>query len=169
MKDKLMYLVSPRGLFLALGLDCVLMMLVALIFFQSYLVLDPCPLCVVQRVFVIGAGVIAFAAFIHNPGLLGRRVYAALTLLPIGAGMATSIRHLWLQSLPADQLPECGPGLDYMMEIFSFTEVLQKVFLGSGECGEVLWSLLGLSIPAWTLVGFVVLFGAAVYQLLRRD
>ena len=162
-------LLTPRGGFLSLALYCGLMMLVALLYFQAYLNLDPCPLCVVQRVFVIATALVAIIAFIHNPSRSGRKLYAGVAMLPTLAGIGTAWRHLWLQSLPADQLPECGPGLDYMMEIFSFTEVLQKVFFGSGECGEVLWNFLGLSIPAWTLVGFLILLAIEVYQFFRRD
>ena len=168
MQEKIFHFTTPRWIFLGIVLYCFIMMLVALLYFQTYLSLDPCPLCVVQRIFVIGTALIALIGFVQNPGVLGRRIYAAAAMLPTLGGLATAIRHLWLQSLPADKLPECGPGLDYMMQIFSFTEVLQKVFTGSGECGEVLWKLFGLSIPGWTLVGFLILLLLEIYQLMRR-
>jgi disulfide bond formation protein DsbB len=160
---------APRWLFLDLFLYCLMMMLVAMIYFQHYLSLDPCPLCVMQRVFVISTAVIVMLAFLHNPGVPGRKVYSVLAMLPTLAGIATSLRHVWLQSLPKDKLPECGPGLDYLMNVFSYVEALQKVFLGSGECGDVLWSFLGLTIPGWTLVAFLVLLAGECYQLFRKN
>lgn len=159
---------TPRLVFLYIVLFCIAMMLVAMFYFQRFLGLEPCPLCVLQRVFVIGVAVVALAGFVHNPGRLGRRVYAALALLPALAGIGTAARHTWLQSLPPEQLPECGPGLEFMLDVFPLVEAIQMILTGSGECGEIQWSLLGLSIPGWTLVGFLILLVLLVYLLLSR-
>lgn len=138
---------------------CVGMMAFAL-YSQHVLGLDPCPLCIFQRVAVVGLGVLFLIAAIHSPGRLGRWIYAALLLLVSLAGSAVSARHVWLQNLPPDQVPSCGPGLDFMLDTFAFTEVLNMVLSGSGECAEVSWSVLGLSMPAWT---FIALLGLGLY------
>ena len=127
------------------------------LFAQHVLLLDPCPLCVFQRVAVISIGVIYLVAALHNPSGAGRFVYGVLLALAAAGGATVAARHAWLQQLPPDQVPSCGPGLDYMLDTLPFTEVLGKVFRGSGECAEVNWSWLGLSMPEWTLLCFVLL------------
>ncbi|MBW5801390.1 disulfide bond formation protein B [Halomonas elongata] len=151
---------------------CVLMMAVAL-GLEHGAGLEPCPLCIFQRVAVIAAGVVFAIAALHDPkGRAGAAIYGLLGVVAVGAGIGLAGRHLWLQSLPADQVPSCGPGLDYMMEILPLREVLATVLTGSGECAEISASLLGLSLPGWTLIGFVVLMLAPLGLLarsLRRD
>lgn len=125
--------------------------------------LEPCPLCVLQRVAMLVAALAFLAGAIHGPRGLGRWVYSLLALIGVGAGAAIAGRHVWLQSLPADQVPACGPPLDYMLEILPFTEVMRTVLRGDAECAKVDAALLGLSLPAWTLVAFV---GLGLYALL---
>jgi protein dithiol:quinone oxidoreductase len=148
-------LLRQRPLFLAGFVICVALMATALTM-QYALKLDPCPLCVLQRVFVIALGLILLVAALHDPGLTGRRVYGLLIVVVGILGIIVAGRHVWLQSLPADQVPECGPGLEYLLDAFPFTEALSLVFRGSGECADVQWVFLGLSIPGWTLVVFSV-------------
>jgi len=136
---------------------------------QHGLGLEPCPLCVFQRVGVIAVGLVALLAALHNPGIVGSRVYAGAGLLAAAAGGAVSARHAWLQNLPPDQVPACGPGLDYMLDSFPFTQVLRKVLSGSGECAEVVWSFLGLSMPMWVLVWFVALGFGGLWWNWRRE
>jgi len=146
----------------ALGFTmCVVMMGTALFFFQRFLGLEPCPLCILQRVVVISLGMMLLVAAIHGPSGWGNRVYGALIILVAGTGAAFAGRLLWLQSLPADQVPECGPTLDYILEAFPLNKALQLVLHGSGECAKVEWQFLGLSIPGWTLITFsgFILFG----------
>ena len=140
---------------------CIGLMLMAL-YLQHALELEPCPLCIFQRVFVIGLGLVMLVAAVHDPVSTGRRVYGALVMLLSLAGVAVAGRHVWLQHLPADQVPECGPGLEYMLDAFPLGEAMSMVFRGSGECAEVQWTLLGLSIPEWTLIVFV---GATLFGL----
>lgn len=130
--------------------------------------LEPCPLCVFQRVAVIAVGIVFLVAAIHNPQRGGATFYAVLTLIAAGAGAAFSGRQIWLQSLPKDQVPACGPGLNYMLNTLPFTDVIRKVLEGSGECAEKGWVFLGLSIAGWTFVFFVSMIAAA-YALAKRD
>ena len=142
-------------------LACAGMMLYAL-YAQYFLELAPCPLCVFQRIAVIGMGMVFLLAALHHPGRTGSILYALLLLFPAGGGMFVAGRHVWLQNLPPDQVPACGPGLDFMLDSFPLAEVLQMVFSGSGECAEVDWSLFGLSMPAWVLIAIV---GMTLYGL----
>jgi protein dithiol:quinone oxidoreductase len=130
--------------------------------------LEPCPLCVFQRVCVIVMGIVFLIAAIHNPGRGGAAVYAVLQLLIGGAGVALATRQVWLQSLPKDQVPSCGMGLSYMLDSLPFTDVIRRVLEGSGECAEKGWEFLHLSIAGWTLVFFVAMV-AATFALIRRN
>jgi disulfide bond formation protein DsbB len=124
---------------------------------QFNLGLEPCPLCIFQRVAFLATGCVFLLAAVHNAGRIASRVYAVLILLASLCGAAIAGWHVRLQHLPPEQVPECGPGLDYMLEVFSFSETLKKVFTGSGECAEVSWQFLGLSMPAWALLCFIAL------------
>jgi len=124
--------------------------------------LEPCPLCVVDRIALAAVAVVFAAAALHDPGRTGRRIYGALALLPLALGLASAGRHVWLQSLPADQVPACGPSLGYMLEQFPLSRVTELVLRGSGSCAEVQWRFLGLSLPAWTLALFIALTLVAV-------
>ena len=117
--------------------------------------IEPCPLCILQRGAVIVLGVLMLAGAIHDPATPGRRVYGLLIAAVALAGAAVAGRHVWLQSLPPGEAPECGPGLEYMLDAFPLTQVLDMVLRGSGECAEVHWTFLSLSIPEWTLLLFV--------------
>lgn len=142
---------SPRlGNFLGFG-ACAGLMAYAL-YAQHILELEPCPLCIFQRVAVISLGVIFAIAAVHGAGRAGRRIYAVLIATAAAAGVGVAGRHVWLQNLPPEKVPACGPGLDYMLEAFPLRETLQMVLSGSGECASVDWSLIGLSMPAWVLI-----------------
>ena len=150
-----------------IALVALVAMLVAL-YLQHYQGLEPCPLCVFQRVAVIGVGVMALIAAVHGPQAWGQRVYSGVMALSAVAGVVVAGRHVWLQHLPADQVPSCGPGLDFWIAALPWQQVVQQVFQGSGECAKVDWTLLGLSLPMWTLMLFVGLLLAALVQLVRR-
>ena len=117
--------------------------------------LDPCPLCIVQRVAFAALGLSALAAALHNPTGWGRKAYALVAVLFAAAGAAVSGRHVWLQGLPADQVPECGPGLAYMLNTFPLSRTIRETLTGSGECASVDWIFLGLSMPGWALLWFI--------------
>jgi disulfide bond formation protein DsbB len=130
--------------------------------------LEPCPLCMLQRICVMAMGIVFLVATFHNPGRASAGVYALLQLLIGGAGAAIAARQVWLQSLPKDQVPACGMGLDYMLETLPFTDAMRQVLEGSGECAEKGWEFLHLSIAGWTLVFFVAMIVAS-FALIRRD
>ena len=159
---------SPRKLNCVIVFGCLTMMAVALIIFERLMHLAPCPMCIFQRWGVIVVGIIASAAVLHNPGKAGVRIYGCLTLIAAISGGAVSGRHVWLQSLPEDQVPACGPGLDYLMDIFPPTDVIRMVLQGDGSCAEIVWSFMGLSLPTWTLFGFIGLALLASFQIMRR-
>jgi disulfide bond formation protein DsbB len=100
---------------------------------------------------------------------LGQRVYGLLNLVIVACGLAVAGRHIWLQHLPADKVPECGAGLSYMLETLPLHETLRQILHGSGECAAIQWSFLGLSIPEQTLILFFVLAGVVLVQILRRS
>lgn len=132
---------------------CVVALLAALIM-QYGFHLEPCPLCSLSRVALIGAGIGFVITAIINPQRL-RWLYSVGTSLFIGCGIALNIRHLWIQNLPPDQIPACGPSLDYLLSTLPLGQALQIVLTGGGECAEVAATFLGLSLPAWTLILFV--------------
>ncbi len=135
---------------------------------QHQLYLDPCPLCVFQRMAVIAVGIVFLIAAIHDPTDWAGRVYALLIGFVAADGASVAGRHVWLQNLPPGEVPSCGPGFDYIMESFPLSEALSMIFQGSGECAEVHWQFLGLSMPGWTLVCFVGLGVFGVWNNLRR-
>ena len=135
---------------------------------EHVLLLSPCPLCVFQRVAVISLGIIFLIAALQNPSGWGRYVYVVLAFFAAACGISIAARHAWIQSLPADQVPSCGPGLDYIIDSFPLFDALKMVFTGSGECADVVWEFLGLSMPAWVVVCLVVLGSFGIWNNLRR-
>ncbi|ETI60547.1 disulfide bond formation protein B [Marinomonas profundimaris] len=136
--------------------------LLAVAFYMEYqMALEPCPLCMLQRVVFFCVGVVSLASFLtSNQG--ARKVCSWLVVVLSLIGAALAIRHLYLQSLPMDELPACLPGLSYMFEVFPWQEIMEAMIMGTGECGDVVWTFLGISIPGWTLVAFV---GMAIVNL----
>ena len=155
---------SLQRLLLASGFAICVALMAAALWLQHVDGLEPCPLCVLQRGAVIVLGVVMLAGAIHDPGTLGRRVYGVMVTIVAVAGAAVAGRHVWLQSLPPGEAPECGPGLEYMLGAFPLTQVIEMVLRGSGECAEVQWTFLSLSIPEWTLLVFIAfaVFGLAL-------
>jgi len=145
--------ITPRTGFAFITVSCAALLGFAL--YNQYVdYLDPCPLCIFQRLVFAWMGFVALLAFIHNPAQRGRRIYGWFIILGAALGAAIAGRHIWLQSLPPGDVPECGPGLNYMLENFPITEVLSTVLHGSGSCAEVKWTFLTMSMPMWTLVWY---------------
>ena len=147
---------TSRLIFLAGFLLCAALIAAAL-YFQHVAGLAPCPLCILQRVAFIGVGVVMGIGFLHGPRGGGRRVYGALAGGVALLGAAVAARHVWLQSLPEGEVPECGPGLAFMLDAFPLQKALGLILRGSGECAEVQWTLFGLTMPGWSLVWLVAL------------
>jgi disulfide bond formation protein DsbB len=157
----------PRTLYAAPALACA-----GLLAFGYYLQYfdhqDPCPLCLVQRGFYFGVLLVFGLAAAHFPRRGGNIFYcAAATLLALG-GFGVAARQVWLQHLPPDQVPACGPDLFFMMENFPLSRTLEKLFKGSGQCAEVNWRLLGLSIAEWSLLWFAALALYALWLGIRK-
>lgn len=148
-------------------LACAGMMGYAL-FVQYGLGLEPCPLCVLQRMAVISLGVVFLIAALQNPKGSGRLLYALLVVAAAGAGIGVAGRHVWIQSLPADQVPECGPPFDFIIDTRPLADALKMIFSGSGECAKIDWQFLGLSMPAWVLISLCCLGAFGIWNNLRR-
>lgn len=144
-------------------------LLVAAYYFEYYMGLMPCPLCMVSRLWVYLLGALFLLAALHNPKEGIQKIYHIVLCLIAALGIGTSAHHLYLQSLPADEVPSCGPGLEYMLETLPFTEVLNQLLQGSGECAEVSWRFLGLSMPAWMLVFYILTFIACLLPFFPKD
>lgn len=137
---------------------------------QFGLGLEPCPLCILQRLALLGVALLFLAAAVQNPHDWGARIYGMLVGLSVVFGAAIAARHVWLQHLPPEEVPRCGPGLGYMLQTFPLNEAIREVLTGSGECAKIDWTFLGLSIPAWALILFLALgvAGVLVNWRLRR-
>lgn len=157
-------MISARSIFTLICLACA-----GVLGFGYYLQygvgVEPCPLCILQRLGFFVILIVSGIAAAHNAGKSGIRVYAALDLIVAIAGGAIAGRQIWLQHLPPDQVPECGPGLEYMLEVFPFFDALRMILSGSGECAEIDWTWLGLSIAQWSLIAFVLLGLVSLYLL----
>lgn len=134
---------------------------------EHYMSMIPCSLCITQRFFFIFVGVMGLIAALHNPQSWLRRVYPLLGLVLAIIGAAFAARQLWLQSLPEDQVPACGPGLSYILEAFPPVEALKLLLKGDGNCAKV-DSILGLSYALWSFMAFVLLALVNLYQLFRK-
>ena len=158
---------NQRFVFLAASILCAALIGIAL-YFEHVMGLEPCPLCIFQRVVIIATGVVCFAAFLQNPAVMARRIYGTLIGLLSISGIALAGRHLWLQSLPPEKVPTCGPGLEYLLNVFPLMQVLEFVLKGSGECAKVSWTFLGISIPGWTLLIFIGFLAMSIGLLFTR-
>lgn len=161
-------MLSSQRLFLLGFLFCASMAGVAG-YFQIIDNLEPCPLCILQRVFTMLVGLVLLIAVVHNPKHIGIRIYGFLSGLFALLGASISARHIWLQNLPEDQVPSCGPGLNFMLDNFPLGDTINMVLRGSGECAEVLWTFMGVSIPGWTLLAFALLATLSLSQVFRRQ
>ncbi|WP_202980276.1 disulfide bond formation protein B [Marinobacter fonticola] len=147
---------SRRLVFLLIFLVCAALMAVA--FYMEYVMgLEPCPLCWLQRMAISAVGILALIAALHNPQGWGGRIYGLLLAVCSAIGAALAGRQLWLQSLPEDQVPACGPSVDYLLDVMPILDVFRIALQGTGDCAKVAWTFLGLSIPGWTAIFFALL------------
>jgi len=132
---------------------------------QYFEYLEPCPLCMTQRAFYCLIGFFAFIALLHSRR---HRVYSALALISAMGGIAAAGRQVWLQHLPPEQVPACGPSLEYMLETFPLSETLLTMVRGDGNCAEVVWTFLGFSMGEWSLACFLGFAAVYCWQLVRK-
>lgn len=136
-------------------------------YLEFHLGLEPCPLCISQRFFFFLCAILAVAGAVLRPRRGARVGFAASIAASAAIGGALAGRQLWLQHLPAEQVPVCGPGLAYMLEVFPLSQVLAVLLKGDGHCAEVAWRFLGLSIPGWSLLAFAAIASAMLIFVLR--
>jgi len=138
------------------------------IYAEKVLYLDPCPLCITQRMFYVGIGFFALIGlFVINSAWVQRLSAALMAACALG-GIVTAGRQVWLQHLPKDQVPECGPGLQYWLENEPWLQTLSLLFKGDGNCAEVQWTFIGFSMGEWSLAWFVALSFIALLLLFTR-
>jgi disulfide bond formation protein DsbB len=155
---------TPRIWFFVGFVSCISMLGIGA-YLQFVEHLEPCPLCISQRIGLLAVGVLMLIAALHNPGRAGIKRYAIAGAVLALIGGSISIRHIWIQHLPPDQVPECGPGLDYVLENFPLAETIKLMLSGTGDCAIVDWTLLGFSIPELTLLAFLGLAGLSLLQI----
>ena len=160
---------SYRIINLITALGCGMALLFAVLYLQEHLGLKPCYLCITQRFFVTASGLLFLLAAIHNNFGLPRFIYASLSCMFAMGGAFFAMKQLWLQSLSEDQIPSCGPPIEYVFEAFSASEIITILLSGDGNCSEVQWLFLGLSIPGWVLIGCIMILALSMYQLLRKE
>ena len=146
-----------------------LFVLAASLYFQFVKKLEPCPLCLMQRVCVLIALILCMTGILCKTNSARHRVLIFQLLISI-AGIYFAGRQLWLQTLPADQLPACLPGMAVLLQYFPWKDILQAMFLGAADCGEITWQWLGLSMPAWSFLYFLAYFISVLpgYFQMRR-
>jgi disulfide bond formation protein DsbB len=152
-----------------LGFVAVVLLMATAYYMQYVMKLEPCPLCMLQRFIMMLLGLILLSATLHNPSPKGVRVYAIATTAIALAGLAAASRHVWLQHMPADQVPACAPSWDYLIDAFPLKEVVRTMFKGSGDCAQVTWTFLHLSIAEWMLIVFTGFVGLGIVQFVRRQ
>lgn len=117
----------------------------------------PCPLCMFQRVCIGALGIVFLVAGLHRAKRVGSIVHGVLIFLVAGGTGWVAGRHVWIQHQPPGSVPSCGAPLDTLMEMFPLHDVIRRVMTGGGECGNVDWTFLGISMPGWVLIAAVAL------------
>lgn len=158
---------SFRTQFLAGFLACVGLLGYAF-YVQFVEQIEPCPFCILQRLAFAAAGLLFLLGGLHAPrGAGGRRAWGALAFLANAVGAGIAARHVYVQLNPPP-IPSCGAGLNYMLETQTWLGAVRKVLTSYGDCSVIDWRFLGLSMPMWTLVCFVLLGAFALVAGFRR-
>jgi len=155
-----------RWMYVAVFAICAGLILFAM-YLQHVMNLEPCPLCILQRYAFVMVGIVALIAAKHDPQWSGRRVYGVLMVLVAGLGAGVAARHVWLEHNPP-QIFDCGADLGFMVNAFPLAEALPMIFRGSGDCTEVPWRFLDLSISEWALIWFLIFVVAGLYALTKK-
>ncbi len=165
---KLIQKFTPRFWFFLGSAGCVFLLSMGA-YFQFNEGLEPCPLCISQRIAIFLTGLVFLIASVHNTGRIGINRYAIAGTLAALGGASISTRHVWIQHLPPDQVPECKPALEYMLQNFPLIETVKLMLSGTGDCAKVDWTMLGFSMPAWTLVAFLMLATLSFVQIWNHN
>lgn len=170
-----MALPASRPLYLLAFFVCVALMGAAL-YLEHIVGLEPCPLCIIQRVLLILVGLVCLVALIHHPRArppaeraVAARLYGAGVAFFALLGVAVAGRQVWLQHQPSDQLPSCLPSLDYMIDVLPLQDIMRMLFSGTADCAKVDWTFLGLSIAEGTLLAFIAFGLFGLTQLFRTS
>jgi disulfide bond formation protein DsbB len=132
------------------------------LYIQQKYSLEPCPLCIFQRIAFLVMGGFFLLSALHNPGTAGRKVYGLLHFATAIGGIGIAVRHIWIQANPEKVMAECGAGFDYIFETFPLKKALDLVFKGTGECSSIDWTMFGMTIPQLSLIAFI---GLAIYAV----
>jgi len=162
-----MFSISNRMISLAVFVSCAAL-LASAYYFEYVLYMDPCPLCIMQRIAVLLVGIAGLLGFLLAHNQIARLMSAVFMLLSAFLGMGVAGRHVWIQSLPADQVPTCGPSLEYMVDTLPWAEVLSVMLRGNGNCADSHWAFLGLSMPQWVLVWFVGFAVVSAFLMIKN-
>jgi disulfide bond formation protein DsbB len=141
-------------------------LLAAAYYFEFALEMEPCPLCIMQRVAILMVALGCLVSFFLTERPIALFITSGWTLLSSFFGIYLTHHHNWLQNLPADQVPSCGPSLEYMLDAFPIMEVVTVLLRGNGNCAEVSWSFAGLSMPGLLMIFFIVFAIASGYGTL---
>ncbi|MFL6621831.1 MAG: disulfide bond formation protein B [Sulfurifustis sp.] len=156
---------TPRTVFLGVFIACAALIAYAL-YLQHVDALEPCPMCILQRYAFIAIGAVALIAALHNPRGVVLSVYSGLIVLLAVAGGGVAARHAWLQHFPTKSF-SCGADLGYLLNTFPLAKALPAIFTGTGECSDVQWKFLGISIPEWAFLWFFAFAVVAVIALVK--
>ena len=159
--------ISNRIIYLLVFLACAGLLAAAYVFEYVYY-MDPCPLCIMQRIAVLLIGISGLVGFIFASSMLAKVSASIFMLLSSILGMSVAGRHIWIQGLPADEIPTCGPSLEYMVDTLPWADVLALMLRGNGNCADGHWSFIGLSMPQWVMVWYVGFAVVALYLLFKR-
>lgn len=160
-------MIPSNRVIMTLGCLFCIGLLSAAFYFQYIDGLEPCPLCMMQRIAVFFTGVFFLLGAIHNPKGWGSRVYGFLITAAAGCGIGVAGRHVWIQHLPPDQIPECGASFDQLIQVLPLFDAIKKILKGDGECAKIDWQWLGLSMPEWTLLAFIGLTLVGLFIMFR--
>jgi len=159
--------ISNRIIYLLVFLACAGLLAAAYVFEYVYY-MDPCPLCIMQRIAVLLIGISGLVGFVFASSMMAKVSASIFMLLSSILGMSVAGRHIWIQGLPADEIPTCGPSLEYMVDTLPWADVLALMLRGNGNCADGHWSFIGLSMPQWVMVWYVGFAVVALYLLFKR-
>jgi disulfide bond formation protein DsbB len=144
---------------------CIILLGIA--YFMQYIMgLSPCYLCITQRFFIAIIGLFSLLAFIHNKG---PKIYGLIVAFSALIGGYFASKQLWLQSLPPEKIPACGPPVDYLFDSFNVSEAIKILIQGDGNCAAVQWTFIGISIPGWSLICFIAIVILSVLKIIRNN